>query len=157
MAGTELNVRRGNAPAPWRSFRDELDRMFDHFNRDLAPWDLFGGSGPKWPSVDIAEDETKYSITAELPGLAAGDVDVSLDNNVLVIKGEKRNETRTDEKNYHLVERSYGAFQRRFALPDGINREAINAGVDKGILTVTLPKLTPSETGAKKIEVKPAG
>lgn len=157
MASTELNVKHGGVPAPWRSFRDELDRMFDRFNRDLTPWNLLGGDALQWPSVDIAEDEKQYSITAELPGLAAGDVDVSLDGNVLVIKGEKRNETKTDEKNYHLVERSYGAFQRRFALPEGINREAIGAAVDKGVLTVTLPKMAPSEAAAKKIEVKPAG
>ncbi len=81
-------------------------------------------------------------------------MDVALDGGVLMIKGEKRSETKMEEKNYHLTERSYGAFQRRFSLPEGIDRNAINATVDKGVLTVTLPKLKPSETVAKKIEVK---
>jgi HSP20 family protein len=157
MATTEPSkLGNGNVPAPWRSFRDELDRMFDRFNQDIAPWNPFGGNSPKWPSVDIAENEKAYVITAELPGMAAEDVDVSLDGGVLVMKGEKRNETKTEEKNYHLTERSYGAFQRRFSLPEGVDRNAINAAVDKGVLTVTLPKLAPGETAAKKIEVKPA-
>ena len=156
MAGTELNMKHGATPGPWRSFRDELDRVFDRFNQDFAPWNIFSGNGLKWPSVDIAEDEKKYTITAELPGLAAADVDVSLDGNMLVIRGEKRNETKTDEKNYHLTERSYGAFQRRFSLPESVDRNAINAAVDKGVLTVALPKLASKDAIPKKIEVKPA-
>ncbi|HTQ72591.1 MAG TPA: Hsp20/alpha crystallin family protein [Acidocella sp.] len=156
MANTEVSPRQGQVPVPWRSLRDELDRMFDRFNQDLVPWNPFGGNDPKWPSVDIAETEKAYTITAELPGMAAEDVEVALDGGVLMIKGEKRSETKTEEKNYHLTERSYGAFQRRFSLPDGVDRNAINAAVDKGVLTLTLPKLSPSETAAKKIEVKQA-
>ncbi|MBU6420372.1 MAG: Hsp20/alpha crystallin family protein [Proteobacteria bacterium] len=156
MAGKELNLKHGVPAAPWRSFRDELDRVFDRFNQDFAPWNMFGSNSLKWPSVDIAEDEKKYSVTAELPGLAAADVDVSVDGNMLIIKGEKRNETKADEKNYHLTERSYGAFQRLFSLPESVDRNAINAAVDKGVLTVTLPKLASKEAAPKKIEVKPA-
>ncbi|WP_298215141.1 Hsp20/alpha crystallin family protein [Acidocella sp.] len=156
MANTDVSTRPGNTPAPWRSFRDELDRVFERFNQNFVPWSLLtGDNAPKWPSVDIAETDKAFTITAELPGLSTQDVDVSLDGNVLVIKGEKKNETKTEDKNYYLMERSYGAFQRRFALPEGIDRDGITASVDKGVLTVTLPKVAPS-AATKKIEVKPA-
>ncbi|GAN81236.1 Hsp20/alpha crystallin family protein [Acidocella aminolytica] len=157
MAKSDLSPKVGAVPAPWRSFRDELDRMFERFSLDNAPWSLFGGSSPQWPSVDIEETDKAYIITAELPGMAAADVDVALDNGVLVIKGEKRSDTKTEEKNYYLSERSYGAFQRRFSLPEGIARNAITASADKGILTVTLPKSELSEPAPKKIEVKQLG
>lgn len=165
MSNTQIDVQNGKTAAPrevnpWRSFRDELENLFEQFSQPLA-WPGFGSAlAPaklKLPTVDIAEDEKAFTITAELPGLAAGDVDVSLNERTLVIKGEKRQESKTDDKNYHLTERSYGAFERSFYLPDGVDANAIKAAVDKGVLTVTLPKLAkPAATAAKKIEVKAA-
>ncbi|MBB5373800.1 Hsp20/alpha crystallin family protein [Acidocella aromatica] len=158
MANTQVDVKK-NAPAPqphdpWRSFRNELDRVFEQFGQTLSPW--WGGENMKLPSVDITEDDKTFTLTAELPGLSAEDVDVSLDGRTLVIKGEKQQETKTEEKNYHLTERSYGAFERSFYLPDGVNADAIDATVAKGVLTVTLPKLPSAADKAKKITVKTA-
>lgn len=109
MTDTQVDVKKNNAPASsqggalWRSFRDEFDQLFDRFTKNVTPWPLsfpaFGGtsSAPSvasWlaaplPSVDVTEDDKAYTITAELPGLAAGDVDVSVKGGNLVIKGEK--------------------------------------------------------------------
>lgn len=160
MPNTPIEVKT-HAPAPhaapWRTFRNELEKLFDQFNQPLA-WPSFTGSLAaatlKLPIVDISEDAKSFIIAAELPGLAAEDVDVSLNGRNLVIKGEKQQETKTEDKNFHLTERSYGAFERSFYLPDGVDTGAITAAVDKGVLTVTLPKLAKAETPAKKIEVK---
>lgn len=158
MANTEVGVKK-SAPAPqprdpWRSFRNELDRVFEQFGQTLSPW--WGGENVKLPTVDITEDDKAFTLTAELPGLSAEDVDVSLEGRTLVIKGEKQQETKTEEKNYHLTERTYGSFERSFYLPDGVDADAIDAAVAKGVLTVTLPKLPTAADTAKKIAVKTA-
>lgn len=149
----------------WDSFRSDFDQLFDRFSRNVTPWaiPLFGSrTGPvvtSWlntplPSVDVVEGEKAYTITAELPGLAAGDVDVSVVNGSLVVKGEKQSEKKTEDKSYYLSERSYGAFERSFYLPDGVDRDNIKAEVAKGVLTVTLPKTAAAQAKSKKIEVK---
>ncbi|MDR3504753.1 MAG: Hsp20/alpha crystallin family protein [Acidocella sp.] len=159
MANIEVDLKK-TTPAPqphdrWRSFRNELDRVFEQFGQSISPW--LGRENVKLPSVDITEDDKAFTVTAELPGLTAEDVDVSLEGRTLVIKGEKQQETKTEEKNYHLTERTYGAFQRSFYMPDGVDADAINAAVAKGVLTVTLPKLPAAAVDkAKKIEVKTA-
>jgi len=161
MANSQVEVKKP-APAPqpadpWSSFRNEMDRVFEQFSQSLSPWSLFrSAESVKLPSVDITEDDKAFTLTAELPGLAAEDVEVALDGRTLVIKGEKQQESTKEEKNYHLTERSYGAFERSFYLPDGVNADAIAASVAKGVLTVTLPKLPAAAEKAKKIEVKTA-
>lgn len=80
----------------------------------------------------------------------------AITNGCLVIKGEKQSEKKTEEKNYYLSERSYGAFERSFYLPEGVDHDNIKAEVAKGVLTVTLPKTEAARAKAKKIEVKPA-
>lgn len=151
----------------WDAFRNEFDQLFDRFGRNVTPWAMppFGSRTvpmvTSWlsthlPSVDVAESDKAYTITAELPGLSASDVDVSVKNGSLVIKGEKQSEKKTEDKNYHLSERSYGAFERSFYLPEGVDRDKIKAEVAKGVLTVTLPKTETAQAKAKKIEVKAA-
>jgi HSP20 family protein len=167
MDKQDLQKTAPPSPAPelWRSFRDEFDRLFDRFT--AAPWSFPmlrrhpAAAVSNWfnapmPVVDVAEDDNKYLITAELPGLTEKDVDVSIDGANLVIRGEKHDETKTGGKNYHLVERAYGAFERSFFLPDNVDRTQIKAEVAKGVLTVTLPKTAAAQETAKKIEVKSA-
>jgi HSP20 family protein len=162
MADKEIEVKPASAPLArgaetWRGFRDELDRVFDRFNQSL-PLPFFGGFGaaaaPKLPSVDIAEDDKAYTVTAELPGMTAEDVDVAVKDGCLVLKGEKSSEHKTDDKTFHLSECTYGAFERSFYLPEGVDQETITASVAKGVLTVTLPKTAPVPEQTKKIEVK---
>ena len=105
------------------------------------------------PQADAAATEGAYQIELELPGVDDGDIEITLHDNVLMIKGEKRAEREEKGKSYYFSERSYGAFQRSFRLPGDVNAEQINADFAKGILTVTLPKVAESEEKAKRIKV----
>jgi HSP20 family protein len=161
-------ARRESAPDVWRSFRSEIDRLFDRFDGgfrlpsmrrmfDLEPfWSSETSIDFNVPAVDVAEDDKAYTITAELPGLDEKNIEVSVSGDRLVLKGEKRHEKEEKKQNYYLSERSYGSFQRSFRLPDGIDQDKVAATFAKGILTVTLPKTAEAQKQQKKIEVKAA-
>ncbi len=172
MADSPVEVKRAAAPVPtptrtempdvWRSFRGEMDRMFDRFGFpsfrrmfDVEPfWNYELSLGVAVPAVDVTEDENAFKISAELPGMTEKDIDVTVSGDVLVLKGEKRQEREQKEKNRYVSERSYGAFQRSFAIPDGVDRDKIGAEFAKGVLTLTLPKTAEAQKRQKKIEVK---
>ena len=102
----------------------------------------------------MTETDKEIEITAELPGLEEKDVQINVADNVLTIRGEKKAEKEEKDKNYRLIERSYGSFERSLELPNGVNADAIRANIAKGVLKVTVPKPAPAQT--KKIEVKSA-
>src|SRR5271169_1769631 len=167
MADVPIEAKKATpagAPVPdvWRSFRSEMDRLFDRFGFpslrrmfDIEPgWRPVSSFSFSAPAIDMSEDDKAYKITAELPGLDAKDVDVSVSGNMLVLKGEKRQEKEEKDKNYHYSERSYGSFQRAFELPESVDRNKVAADFSKGVLTITLPKTTEAQRPAKKIEVK---
>lgn len=177
MATTPVEVKRATpAPAPvrrpaadpWHSFRDEMDRLFDRFSGTFGmpslsrlfdiepPFRADASFSFAAPSVDVAEDDKAYKITAELPGLEPKDVEISLTGDLLVLKGEKKQEQEKSDKNYYMSERNYGSFQRAFALPAGVERDKIAAALAKGVLTITLPKKAAAQKPAQKIEVKAA-
>lgn len=139
-------------------FRDDFsgDRAFGPFGFDLAPLQraAFGDAPAFNPAVDVVEKEDAYLIKAELPGVSPEHIDVQVDNGVLTLRGERKYESSEDRGGYRRVERAYGTFSRSFALPKGTNRDAIEAQVENGVLTVTVPK--PSAATARKIEVKSA-
>ncbi len=115
------------------SMRRDLDRFLS---------EAFGARESGWtPAVDVREDDSEITIECELPGLRAENVTVDVDNGVLSITGEKREE-RTDEEEgrYHLIERSYGKFYRSFQLPAGVDEEQIDADFENGVLRVHIPK-----------------
>lgn len=155
------------APAdPWQALRTEMDNLFDRFTGgfgfpalrnafDIAP-PVFTERSFGWasPAVDVTEDEKSYKIAAELPGLSEKDIEVSVSGDTLVLKGEKRHEQERKDENRHISERAYGAFQRSFGLPDGIDRDKISAGFSKGVLTVTIPKSAEAQKARRTIEVK---
>jgi HSP20 family protein len=120
------------------------------------PWRAASSFTFAAPAIDMSEDENAYKISAELPGLDAKDVDVSVSGNMLVLKGDKRQEREEKEKNYYVSERAYGSFQRAFELPASVDRQKISADVSKGVLTITLPKTPDAQKQQKKIEVKSA-
>jgi len=136
--------------APFSMLQREIARLFDDFSRDLPAFK----STDLTPKMDVTETGQEVEVTAELPGLEEKDVEINVTDNVLTIRGEKKAETEQKDKNYHVVERSYGAFSRSLQLPDGINPEAIKAVISKGVLKVTIPKPVPAI--AKKIDIKPA-
>jgi HSP20 family protein len=161
----EKPVEQAAMPPAWRPFenlRHEVDRLFDEFGRGswrLPSRNLFDVE-PFWrhsataPAVDIVEREKDYQITAELPGMEEKDVELKVANGVMSIKGEKKEEKEEKEKDYYLSERRYGAFQRSFSLPRGVDADKIEAGFKKGVLTVTLPKRPEAIKPERKIEVK---
>lgn len=138
---------------PFATLQREIDRLFDDFTRGFP---AFGTRGPQSlaPSIDVTETDKDIEITAELPGLEEKDVQINLADNVLTIKGEKKAEKEEKDKNYRLVERSYGSFSRSLELPAGVNPEDIKASIAKGVLTVTVPKPAPAQS--KTIPVKAA-
>lgn len=106
----------------------------------------------EYPAVDVSESENEVLVKAELPGMEAKDVDVSLENNQLIIKGEKKFEAEEKKENYHRIERSYGSFFRSVPMPVKVKAEGIKAKFDKGVLHVTLPKDEASKS--RKIEIE---
>jgi HSP20 family protein len=109
---------------------------------------------PATPAVDVAEKDKAYEITAELPGLDEKNVEVKVANGMLSIKGEKKEEKEEKKRGYYLSERRYGAFERRFQIPEGVDSDKIDATFKKGVLTVTLPKSATAQAAEKKIAVK---
>ena len=151
-------------PDVWQSFRSEMDRLFDRVGSGFGfpslrrMFDIEPASRSSFtfstPAIDMSEDEKAYKISAELPGIDAKDIDVSVSGDMLVLKGEKRQEKEETDKNYHFSERSYGSFQRAFELPASVDRNKVAADFSKGVLTITLPKTAEAQKPAKKIEVK---
>ncbi|MDE0324113.1 MAG: Hsp20/alpha crystallin family protein [Candidatus Poribacteria bacterium] len=92
------------------------------------------------PAADICETENGFEIRAELPGVSEDDINISVTDNLLTIKGEKRQEENSEGKNYHRVERRYGSFQRSFTLPRHVETDGIKAGFTDGVLTLEIPK-----------------
>ena len=151
-----------NTGDPWRSLRTEMDRLFDRF---ATGWNMptFGrlfdsgnGSDTMSPVVDITESDATYEMTAELPGMTEKDIEVELSGDVLTLKGEKRTEKEQKDKSMYLSERSYGTFQRSFAVPDGVDRDNVTAEFSNGVLKISLPKTAKALEQQKKIEVKAA-
>ncbi len=137
--------------APFREFervRREMDRLWDSF---LEGGLRKRGEESEWlPSLDVAETKNELVVKAEVPGMDPKDIDISLSDGVLTIKGEKRQEKEEKEADYHVIERSYGSFLRSVQLPKEVQSDKISASYRNGILRITLPK---SEE-AKKKEVK---
>jgi HSP20 family protein len=106
------------------------------------------------PKIEVVENDKSIELTAEMPGLQEGDVEISLVDNVLTIRGEKRAEQERDEQNYHVTERVYGSFYRAIELPAGIDPSRVEASMSNGVLKVSIPKPAHSET--QRIEVKKA-
>jgi HSP20 family protein len=114
-----------------------LGRLWD----DFFPTGRAGnGTRSLQPAMDIAETEQGYTLTVELPGLQKKDVKITVEDGVLTLSGEKRRETEQDEKNYHRVERVYGAFSRSVSLPVGVDAGKADARFENGVLTIDLPK-----------------
>lgn len=138
------------------SLRREMDRLFDETSRSFGVPRFWGGEAAAGMKVDMKETEATVEIDAELPGVEEKDIELLLDDDMLTIKGEKRQERQEKDKGYHLVERSYGSFMRRIAVPVPVDEGKVTARFQKGVLHVTLPKSPTAETKARKIAITPA-
>jgi HSP20 family protein len=145
----------GPAVNPFGFLQREIDRLFQDFTR--GGLEVPGQAQVNLvPSIDVAETDKDIVITAEMPGLERKDVDISLEDDVLTIRGEKKVESEQGDKNknYYVSERSYGVFYRVLQLPTGTDPSKIQATMSKGVLKITIPK--PARSEPKKIEVKEA-
>lgn len=165
--------RKTEAPAsegrhPLEALRRQIDSLFDDFGTAgrLWPFGALSRSAfdiePLWkrelgwtnlPAMDIVENDKDYQISAELPGIDDKDIDVSLSNGLLLIKGEKKEEKEDKRKDSYLSERRYGSFQRSFRVPENVDVEHIGASFSKGVLTLTLPKKADAPKAEKKIKL----
>jgi len=148
--GAERAVARQDAN-PFAFLQKEIDRVFDGFVRDFP---AFATTSAAMPRMDVSETDKTIEVTAELPGLESRDVQLNLADNVLTIRGEKKSEREDKQKDYHLVERSFGSFARSVQLPDGVKPEDVSAEIAKGVLKVTVKKPAPKQS--KQIEIKAA-
>jgi HSP20 family protein len=143
-------VYRGSLTGPVFGLRREIDRLFE---------DTFGGDTRRsgWaPAVDIREDSKEIVLEVELPGIKPSDVEVTAENGVLTIRGEKQStSTEGTEGRYHVIERSYGSFTRSFQLPTGVDERRIDAEFQDGLLNVHIPKAALAQP--RKIEIRNSG
>lgn len=147
--------------SPWRSplaslferdaYGRDMNRMFDLMARPAFAADAVG----LMPAVEIAESATEFTCTAELPGMMEKDIQVAFDDGELTIKGEKKDERETtkDGNRYHLLERSYGSFERSFTFATHVEAAKISAEFRNGVLTVRLPKATNGQSKSRAIPI----
>jgi HSP20 family protein len=143
---------------PWKPLREvsALRRQVDDLLRSfLGETPLPVPFGEGWaPAVDVSETDENIFIRAEIPGLEAKDIDLSILGDRLTIKGEKTKEQEEKGEHFHCTERCYGCFQRSFRLPTNVQPDKVEATFEKGILTITLPKTEEAKSKAIKIEIK---
>ena len=148
----------GRSLDPFSRFRNEMERFFDSFGgAGLFPRNVFETGTLRdsfvVPQLDVRETDKAFVITAELPGLDEKDIEITLADGLLTMKGEKKSETASDKDSLHVTERRYGSFQRVVRLPDGIDQEKVGANFDKGVLRVEVPKSPAALKGPKKIAI----
>ena len=146
---TEMAGREG-VEHPVLAMQRELNRMFDGFR------DRFNGQDGAFPRTDVAETDREVEVSIELPGIDEKDVDVAIANDVLTIRGEKKDSREEKRKGFYLAERSYGAFHRAIPLPLGVDSDKAKAEFKKGILTISLPKTPEAQARVTKINVQAA-
>jgi HSP20 family protein len=139
-------------PTDVLNMQREINKMFDHFFRGGTADDGSLGTSLWTPAVDVAEHDNEYLVKVELPGVNKDEVKITMQENILTIRGEKKQEKESKGSNYHRVERSYGSFQRSFTLPTSVKADKVEAAYKDGILSITLPKA--EEAKPKQIDVK---
>lgn len=139
--------------------RDLFSQLHENFNRMLAPFEIRNEldwpevSFTNWtPTVDVKEEEKRFVIHADVPGVKAADIDVSMENGLLTIKGKREEKIKEEKQNYLRIERSSGSFLRQLSLPEAIDQDHIEAKCHDGVLEIILPKTTKSI--GHKIKVK---
>jgi HSP20 family protein len=142
---------------PFQALRSEMDQLFDSFlTRGFAAPRLFGGEHETvlMPHLDVKENEAAILIEVELPGLDEKQVELTLQDGILTITGEKKSGCKEDKNGYHLMERRYGSFKRSLRLPETVDQDKVEARFEKGVLKVTLPKKPDAVRQQKKIAIK---
>ena len=153
------------------TLRDEIDRLVDRFSEGWPrlspffdrPWpELFSDIERRFPiphfertaRADVTETDEGFEITVELPGMTEKDIELTLTDDALTLKGEKSEEREEKKKDYHMTERTHGSIQRTFRVPSGVDRNKVNANFSNGLLKVTLPKTKAAKAKKRQIRVK---
>lgn len=139
--------------SPILALQQEMNRMFGQFFGDALPgFESFAA----FPAVSVSENTATVTVTAEVPGLTAQDLDIAVDGNLLTLRGHKQAETeaKDDKESWHRVERSYGSFVRRVELPSAVDSGRAEATLEKGVLTLKLPRIAAEKGKAIKIQSK---
>jgi HSP20 family protein len=152
-------THRRAGDAPFRQFQDEMNRLFDDFfaGHDLPLWPGRGGDDSLsafTPRVNISETEREVKVSAELPGMDEKDVTVELDDNMINIRGEKREEKEEKDGDWTRREQVYGSFHRMIPLPASVDGQNAKAKFRKGVLTVTAPKREPDKSNRKRVAIE---
>lgn len=144
------------ASDPMHALQADVDRAFDRFWRmALNPFASVGGlAQTQSVRVDVRDDGEQVTVTAELPGMSEADVDVSVRDGQLTIRGEKKSERGAEESGVLVKERVYGAVERTVPLPAGVDVGAANAAFHNGVLTIVIPKSAAAQAGTKRIPVQ---
>ena len=146
-----LTKRNETKLNPFEVFERDVKRIFDDFFA-LEPVDLFDSA---WlPTVDVEEDEKSIHVRAEIPGIDEKDINVTLEDNVLTISGEKKEERKEENKRYVLAERRFGSFKRSIALPAEVKSDSVKASFKNGVLTIDFEKKEVSQPKRITINVK---
>ena len=154
---TVQRVTESDADHPFYSLQRQMNNLFDDFfsGFDVAPHGLAtGGFGGFMPSVDVKESDKEFTIRAELPGVEEKDIDVTLTNDTVTIKGEKKEEKEDKGKNYYHMERSYGSFNRVIPLSAEIETGKAEASFKNGVLNITIPKNAAARAKGTKVPIK---
>jgi HSP20 family protein len=144
---------------PFQSTHNEIDRVFNDFRKTFAGFNDNADlktNGWVTPNIDISENDEAIDITAELPGVKEEDIDISVTNDILVIKGEKSDSREEEENNYHLIERSYGSYMRSIPLGFDVDETNVKATTKDGVLNISIPKPAEIKEKTKKIPVSKA-
>lgn len=147
----------GEGKRSLQEMQRDMDRMFNELSRGMINWPARWPRGVKQmltPNVDVMENDKALVFKAELPGLSADDIDATISNNVLTIQGEKKVERKEEKENYHLLERSSGAFARSFTLPFDAKPGDFKASFKDGVLTIEIPKPKKEKSAEHKIKIK---
>ena len=133
------------------SLQQEMNRLFSSFF-DATP-QTAGAGGRRWiPAMDVVETENHFVLRADLPGMTEQDIELSLEDNVLTVSGERKSEHEERGEGYYRVERASGSFSRSLTLPEGVDGDAISATFDKGVLEVRVPK--PEQRKPRKLQIQ---
>ena len=132
------------------SIQNEINRLFGTVFD--APNPSNANTLRRWmPPMDLVETDEHFVLRADLPGLAEGDVNIEVEDNVLTVSGERKAEHETTKEGYHRVERAFGSFSRSLTLPEGVDAEAVTANFDRGVLEIRIPK--PEQRKPRKISI----
>ena len=153
-----VQVMAHTTRAPLDRFHQEIDQLFNSFVRGVPDFPFFREVPGSWnsmmrPQVDIAERGKEYLITVEVPGVEEKDLELTISEETLTVRGEKRSEKEEDDQQYHRVERSYGAFQRMISLPEDADDQEVKAKFKNGVLRISVKKNTAKTSSARKIAV----